>query len=567
MADENYTVIDGNGNPQVFSADDTGAGVLAAKPILRLATGTVSAGNPVPVTAASLPLPTGAATETTLASIDTKVATESTLVAIETLLSGTLTVTGPLTDAQLRASPVPVTGAVSSLPYLVSTNNSTTAQLGNGAVFTGTGEDVSSYGTVSIFIYSDQNSAASGLQFQASHNNSTWRTIDSYSYVSGVARQYNIGVQFRYFRLVYTNGTTLTTALQIQVIYHTAYVNPQSHRIGDSITSENDAGLTKAVLTGLAPSGSFVNVQTNNNGRLFVTNDAVFVDDAAFSIGSDSVGAQGYLFDDVAPDSVNEGDIGIARMSANRVPYAQLRDAAGNERGANVNASNALLVAQTGAIPAGANTIGAVTQSGSWTLDSNSGVDIGDVTVNNDGGSSAVNIQDGGNSLTVDNNGTFLVQVSSALPAGANTIGAVNLAQYTPASGRLPVDGSGVTQPVSGTVTVTATNLDIRDLTSASDSVSAVVPVATSGGPANVSSSATNVTLLASNSSRKGFSIMNDSTEILYVKFGATASATSFHVKMQPGTYYESNAGYNYTGIIDGIWASANGAARMGEFT
>ena len=40
MADENYTVIDGLGNPQVFSADDVGAGVLAAKPILRLATGT-----------------------------------------------------------------------------------------------------------------------------------------------------------------------------------------------------------------------------------------------------------------------------------------------------------------------------------------------------------------------------------------------------------------------------------------------------------------------------------------------------------------------------------------------
>ena len=37
----------------------------------------------------------------------------------------------------------------------------------------------------------------------------------------------------------------------------------------------------------------------------------------------------------------------------------------------------------------------------------------------------------------------------NALPTGGNTIGAVNLAQYTPASGRLPVDGSGVTQPVS----------------------------------------------------------------------------------------------------------------------
>lgn len=47
-----------------------------------------------------------------------------------------------------------------------------------------------------------------------------------------------------------------------------------------------------------------------------------------------------------------------------------------------------------------------------------------------------------------------------ALPAGSNTIGAVNFAQYTPVSGRLPVDGSGVTQPVSGTVAVTGTQTD-----------------------------------------------------------------------------------------------------------
>lgn len=40
--------------------------------------------------------------------------------------------------------------------------------------------------------------------------------------------------------------------------------------------------------------------------------------------------------------------------------------------------------------------------------------------------------------------------IVAALPAGSNTIGNVNLAQYTPASGRLPVDGSGVNQPVVG---------------------------------------------------------------------------------------------------------------------
>ncbi len=58
---------------------------------------------------------------------------------------------------------------------------------------------------------------------------------------------------------------------------------------------------------------------------------------------------------------------------------------------------------------------GAVTiTSGTVTLASNSGIDVGDVTINNASGASAVNIQDGGNTITVDNGGTFAVQVDGA---------------------------------------------------------------------------------------------------------------------------------------------------------
>lgn len=79
-------------------------------------------------------------------------------------------------------------------------------------------------------------------------------------------------------------------------------------------------------------------------------------DDAAFTPGTTSVTPAGAMFDDVTPDSVNEGDAGIVRMSANRNLYTTLRDAAGNERGANVNASNELLVAATGTVTANAGT-------------------------------------------------------------------------------------------------------------------------------------------------------------------------------------------------------------------
>lgn len=74
----------------------------------------------------------------------------------------------------------------------------------------------------------------------------------------------------------------------------------------------------------------------------------------------------------------------------------------------------------------------AAVQSGNWTLAANSGVDIGDVTINNAGGASAVNIQDGGNSISVDDNGGSLtvdgsVSLAAALPAGTNNIGDVDV--------------------------------------------------------------------------------------------------------------------------------------------
>lgn len=81
----------------------------------------------------------------------------------------------------------------------------------------------------------------------------------------------------------------------------------------------------------------------------------------------------------------------------------------------------------------------------------------------------------------------------------------------------------------------------------------------------NVTASATNVTILASNTARLGATLYNDSTSAVNVKFGTTASSTSFSVRMSPGGYLEVPFGYN--GNIDGIWDTANGAMRVTEFT
>lgn len=82
----------------------------------------------------------------------------------------------------------------------------------------------------------------------------------------------------------------------------------------------------------------------------------------------------------------------------------------------------------------------------------------------------------------------------------------------------------------------------------------------------SVAGSASDGTILASNSSRKGASVFNDSTAILYLALANTTSSTSVYtVQLAPSAYYEVPG--NYTGVLKGIWASATGNARVTEWT
>jgi hypothetical protein len=83
----------------------------------------------------------------------------------------------------------------------------------------------------------------------------------------------------------------------------------------------------------------------------------------------------------------------------------------------------------------------------------------------------------------------------------------------------------------------------------------------------NVNGNASSVSLLASNSSRKGAMFFNDSTAVLYLKFGTTASTTSYTVQIPSNGYYEMPGPKIYSGAIDGIWSAANGAVRITELT
>lgn len=98
-------------------------------------------------------------------------------------------------------------------------------------------------------------------------------------------------------------------------------------------------------------------------------------------------------------------------------------------------------------------------------------------------------------------------------------------------------------------------------------STQTAVPVTQSGATATVTqvaSSASSVTLQAANAARKGLIIVNDSTSLLYVKFGAGASSTSYSLQLAAGQTYEAPTNI-YTGLVAGIWVTANGNGYITE--
>ena len=187
-----------------------------------------------------------------------------------------------------------------------------------------------------------------------------------------------------------------------------------------------------------------------------------------------------------------------------------------------------------------------------------------------------------------------------ALPAGTNLLGKTGIDQTTPGTTNAvaPISGQAGVAGGSGVVGATTqrvvlatdvalpagtnaigklaanSGVDIGDVdvTSVAGTVTTKEIRSTTATVTSVADSAASVTVLASNASRLGATVYNDSDQILYLKLGATASTSSFTVVLDKksangvGGYYEVPAGY--TGILDGIWAAdSTGSARITELT
>lgn len=175
-----------------------------------------------------------------------------------------------------------------------------------------------------------------------------------------------------------------------------------------------------------------------------------------------------------------------------------------------------------------------------------------------------VSVDDNGGSLTVDNavlsvTGGGVESSALRVTIASDSTGVLSVDDN---GGTLSVDDGGGTLTVDGTVAVT----DGGGSLTVDGTVSTLAEESATGTTTSVNDSNANQTLLASNTSRLGFSIFNDSDQLLYVKMGATATTTDYGVRLSPGGYYEDAA--RYTGRVDGIWAAnSTGAAKITEYT
>ena len=265
----------------------------------------------------TISLPTGAATESTLSSIDTDTTTIAAKVTdIETNTDSLATITNTTvgadtgldvnvigginvevdldeaddsvqvfgndgtsnqaikTDADGHLQ-VDVLSGAGGVANAIDSNNSSTSALGAGANFTGTGTDVLTYTSITVLLKTDQDSAANGMQFQFSTDNTNWDETHNYTYdisVDSTAREFQFPVHARYFRVVYTNGGVAQTHFRLQTILHGNNVLPGIIRVGDTIYGDRSATLVKSVLSGetSAGGGTYANVKVAPSGSLEV---------------------------------------------------------------------------------------------------------------------------------------------------------------------------------------------------------------------------------------------------------------------------------------------------------
>jgi len=156
----------------------------------------------------------------------------------------------------------------------IDSSNSTTTNLGNGGVYTGSWVDVLDYSSVIIGILTNQDSATDGFQVQYSSNGTDIHHIHEFTISSNNPNGVHLvfTLTYQYYRIVYTNGTTPQTSFNLSsTLSAQNTTHAHAHSIDFEISGEHVAQVVKAILAGKKPNGDYVNVQTTAGGNLKIS--------------------------------------------------------------------------------------------------------------------------------------------------------------------------------------------------------------------------------------------------------------------------------------------------------
>jgi hypothetical protein len=166
--------------------------------------------------------------------------------------------------------------------------------------------------------------------------------------------------------------------------------------------------------------------------------------------------------------------------------------------------------------------------------------------------------------LAVTAGGLLKVDASGVTALFAGTLTNNNAAPSTNNIGALVATATSA-QPSYTTGNLVALNTDLSGALRVTGSIS-VTPLTTANSSVTqVPASVTVVTLQAANASRKGLTVANISTSVLYIKLGSGASTSSLTARVASNGYYE--VPFGWTGIVTGVWVTANGNAYVTELT
>lgn len=298
---------DGGGNGLVTATADPASNTrglvvraipsATATPVSGTVTANAGSGT-FAVSAAALPLPTGAATavrqdtsNTWLGSIETDL--QAQLVDLDSINTRVATLISSAAGGYVRqdtnATIAKETGGnlanilarqadgtqrtiIDSITGTASAANTSTALLAANAAFTGTFEDVKNYAGIVLSIYADVASVVNGLEFQWSSDGVNVDRSEKSSLLAATGRAFNLSTRSRYFRVKVTNGPDPQTAFRLNTFYLPAASGVITKPLKGTVTDDNFAQSTQAALMGRLSTGTFIALAADKNGKLSVMN-------------------------------------------------------------------------------------------------------------------------------------------------------------------------------------------------------------------------------------------------------------------------------------------------------